>query len=529
MVARHVAHRESFRDFGKVDRLLTIQGLHEHADYDQGILRRHLNGTNITNETVCFWSETGDSSCRFCGGLDSIAHRLWQCPCSAELREGLPGFVLDFVPLLPRVLSEHGWTLSSPFFGQWISYLLLLPATVPPSISPVPPGGILDLFVDGSCLWQDQPRYRLASWAVVLSAPLSFHPGFGSCQVLSAQPLSGSIQTAYRAELMSLRVACCYAAEAGACARIWTDCQSVLSRFTALTQGTKSLQPNSPHADLWTGILESVADCGDGCVEVIKVPAHQPLDAAQDAFESWIFTGNSAVDAAARQANADRPPGVWALWEAHMKAVERNKQLGTWIRHHMVKVARMWMTDFEQTVQSDRQPIVRRKNLPPCVWPNEYLSSAECKSFTKIFGQKYKLVVARWMDSIWAPGGAVAWISFAQLYVLYQLQCLDSGVAIVDNQWVVMADVDGFTPEQYRFSCLCKWFRLMLQALFKSANLLVSTCTTRPRSQYLQCHIGCLAVPLRPDLHDKVEAWLSSVLSRPIRGGGIHVELPRAF
>ena len=529
VVARQVSHRSSLQAFGQVDRQLTAEGLREFEDYDQGILRRHLNGTTITNSSTCYWSDTGDASCQFCGSLDSVAHRLWTCPASVQFREALPSVVLDFAHQFPEVLSLHGWTLASPLFGTWISALMALPSEVPPSISRLPCGGIVDLFVDGSCLWQDQPRYRLASWAVVLSAPLSFSHGFGQCSVLSAQPLSGVLQSSYRAELMALRVACCYAAEAQAHARVWTDCQSVLSRFLALTQGTKCLAPNSPHADLWTAILESVHGCLGGKVEVIKVPAHQALESAQDAFEDWIYTGNSAADEAARQANANRPPEFWQLWECHMKAVERNREIGQLVRHHIVRVARFWTTATEVPVQHEAVPILRRKRLPACEWHGRRLVQTECQSFKKIFGERFHQAITGWFDSVWDADTEVAWISFAQLYILYQQQCQDCGVVKVANRWLVVGEVDGFTPEQYRFSCLVKWFRLMIQALFKSAGFRVNTCTTRPRSSYLQCHVGCLAVPLKPELLEQVERWLSDALLRPIRGGGIHLELPRAF
>ena len=529
VVARQVSHRESFIGFDQVDRQLTMEGLREFEEYDQGILRRHLNGTTITNSSTCYWSDTGDASCQLCGGLDSMDHRLWHCPASASFRGRLPPVVLDFVHRFPEVLSTHGWTLASPFLDKWISALLELPSEVPPSVFPLPEGGIVDLFVDGSCLWQDQSRYRLASWAVVLSAPLSFCHGFGNCTVLSAQPLSGVLQSAYRAELMALRVACCYAAEAKAHARVWTDCQSVLSRFLALTQGNKSLAPNSPHADLWHGILESLRGCPGGKVEVIKVPAHQSLETAQDAFENWIYTGNTVADEAARQANANRPPDFWALWECHMKAVERNRQLGHWVRQHIVRVARFWTNASEAPMTPKTAPMIRRKRLPPCIWPGRLFGQLEGSAFSKVFGRRFQQVVASWFDSVWEDGAEVAWVSFAQLYILYQQQCLDCGVVKVANRWQVVAEVDGFTPEQFRFSSLCKWFRLMLQALFKSASLRVYTCTTRPRSRYLQCHIGCLAVPLKPALLEQVEQWLSDVLLRPIRGGGIRLELPRAF
>ena len=490
VVAQQVSHRDSLRGFNKVDRLLTRQGLMDFGNYEQGVLRRHLNGSTLTNQTACYWSESGSAACLFCGEPDSVYHRLWQCSASETLRSELPDLVVRHVEQFPQVLSVHGWTLASPFWFQWISALLSLPATVPPSLSVLPVGSIVDFFTDGSCLWQDQPRYRLASWSVIWSPPLSFQPGFEGCRILAAEPLAGLVQTSYRGELMALRAACHFAAEAGLLARVWCDCQSVLSRFRALTQGTRILQPNSPHSDLWNGILESVQRNCNGRIEVIKVPAHQSIEEAQDAFDCWVTIGNAAADEAARQANAGRSQEFWCLWENHMRAVERNQQIGHWVRKHLVQVATLWTQAVAINGVESEVVVERRKILPPKVWPTSNNLVVPQGSFTRLFGDRFQQVVVQWFNSIWDDRQVVEWVSFAHLYILFQLQCGESGVARLSNKWVVLSEVTGATPEQYRFASLCKWFRLMLQALFKAGGLRVHTCTTRPMSQLLQCHVG---------------------------------------
>ena len=67
---------------------------------------------------------------------------------------------------------------------------------------------------------------------------------------------------------------------------------------------------------------------------------------------------------------------------------------------------------------------------------------------------------------------------------------------------------------------------MMLQALFKACSLKIHACTTRPHSSYLQCHVGCLAIPLKLEYHEQVELWLSTRLRRPLRG--TQIELPMA-
>ena len=197
VVAQKVAHRPSLQNFVKVDRGATKLGLQEVGAWEQGVLRRHLNGACTANDRACFWSTNGSTACVLCGQLDSIAHRLWSCSGTAGLRAKVSDFVLAHASSFPEVLSVHGWTLASPYWFEWVQALLELPSAVPSPLKSLPANQIVDLFTDGSCLWPDQPRYRLASFAVVWAEPLSFAPSASQCSVLAAAGLSGVIQTAY--------------------------------------------------------------------------------------------------------------------------------------------------------------------------------------------------------------------------------------------------------------------------------------------------------------------------------------------
>ena len=526
VVARQVQHRASFSGFAKVDRGATRASVLEETDYHQGILRRFLNGTDLANDKSCFWSEDGSHECPLCHEPDSVFHRLWQCSGSDDLRGALPDVVLKHVRCFPEVLSVHGWTLASPWWTDWIKLLLSVPASVPASHFDLPSGHIVDLFTDGSCLWPSQPRYRLASWAVVWSDPLTFAPAAGQCRVLAASPLSGETQTAYRAELMALRVACSYVVQFKVFARIWTDCKSVLSRFHALTQGTKQLRPNHPHVDLWQDILDAVTECGVERIALIKVPAHEQQELATDAFESWMIHGNMAADHAARMANISRPEAFWQMWERHVHAVHCNNQIGCWIRKHMVHVALRWNEARQGNEVQAAEPVSRRRVLPPREWCVVDKLEFRNNALYKQFGQAFSDRLLQWFNQIWSNDCQVEWVSFTQLFVLYQMQTKDVGAARVNGHWLVFADQTGATPQQFNFALLSKWFRLAIQKLLKTCGVRYRACCTRPKSNFLQCHLGSLAVPLRPNFHELVEVWLSKVLVKPVRGQGTHLTLP---
>ena len=204
-----------------------------------------------------------------------------------------------------------------------------------------------------------------------------------------------------------------------------------------------------------------------------------------------------------------------------------NKLLGVWVRSHIAKVGSLW-TNHCPTPATDAVPQkVRRRILPPLVWHGRGKLDIMDRYFSRLFGETFQQHIVAWFDSIWDLAEEVRWVSFAQLFVLYRLQTGAHGVIKLGGKWHVFLEGGEMTPEQFRFSRRCKGFRLMLQALFKAGKLQVHTCTTRPVSQYLLCHIGCLALPLKSLLHDKVEWWLGNNLLRPIRGGSTNLELPR--
>lgn len=131
IMAVQVRHRGSFRGFESVDVAQTRQAYLRHDPYDQGILRKYLHGATLTNAHAQHWSASRSDLCVHCGQLDSTWHRLWACPATQSLRDGLPVDFLAAVPSLPAVVGLGGlalpmlgcatWTLS-PL--RWISSLV---------------------------------------------------------------------------------------------------------------------------------------------------------------------------------------------------------------------------------------------------------------------------------------------------------------------------------------------------------------------------------------------------------------------
>lgn len=244
VVSQQVVEKVDFDRVIDVDPWATTASLESFNPYDRGILTRYLNGTTCTNEHAYHWSSDGSDRCVFCNGRDSLMHRFWECLHHGDLRKDLSNDLIASVATLPAVLTLHSWTLRSCFAPEWISYLVSIPEVPDEPLCGFDSSATWDIFTDGSCLWQDQPNYRLASWAVCIADPISTNT-FKS-HIAAAGPLPGVCQTSFRAECYALLRAIRIVKEFQVSARIWTDCQGVLDRYLLVCHGRLRIKPKIP-------------------------------------------------------------------------------------------------------------------------------------------------------------------------------------------------------------------------------------------------------------------------------------------
>ena len=527
VIARKVQHRADFVGFEAVDRSAARKGLLAWDDYSQGILRRFLNGSCVTNSISFRWTKHGSDKCGFCGAPDTIAHRLWSCPGSQTDRDELEPWVLEAARTLPAVARDHGWTLASSLQDDWWRYLTSMSGEVPRIPFSLSKACIMDVFTDGSCLWQDQIAFRIASYSVVLAPQLTFGPSSGEFQVLTAEPLAGMVQTSYRAELMGLVAALTHALEHRWFIRIWTDCQSVVTKYMLVSKGLRVLKSSQPHFDLWSQAMMLAGEIGLPHIQVVKVPAHMDADSARTAFDSWMVQGNHIADQAAKQANCNRPMVFWKFWERHSRETVVNQRLGDALRAHLVKVTARWN---DKDIESQAVPVEtsygRGMRTPALEWLPTISLQLVGRTLIRRFGDEFPQKLLGWFNTLWDPQVEVRWISYVQLFVLYQQTFRDAGVGKIEGHWVVFGSQPGATPEQFRYRLLLKWFRLLIQQLLKDTKTKFVSCITRPYCPMLCCHIGCLGLPLKAELIAQADEWLVLHLDRPVRGQGSDLCLP---
>ena len=505
-VAGQVAHRTSFQQFAQVDVLTTVSHVNSLSPLEQATIRSYLNGMTFTNAQACLWTNSGSSNCQACGAPDSTKHRLYECPFSEQCRSALATEVLDAIIQAPPVLSLHGWTLQASAFPTWMAYLVDLQVQcVEPGV--FPQQQFLDLFTDGSCCHQHP--YCTAAWAVVQAQGPNVDASPEQFDVVAAGPVPGCIQSAHRAELHAVLHALQFARKFAGVIRLWSDCESVVTKFRLYVQGSKPLKKSARHFDVWQQILDTIPDDGCNRILIAKVPSHQSLDSAADDVERWVYMGNSIADRVACAANRARPQWVWDLWAEFRQQHCQLKYIGEQVRQLMLQVSFLWRsnrTSELNLVASSNRPVREGR-----VFQQRWRSPGIIHSVSGVWHRRFhtmEQVFLQWWNNNVNHNGDIVWVSFVQLYLDWMMATKHMGVLNLAQTWIDTGASPGRTPEQYRFRTRAKWWRLCLQQFFKDADIDVATRTCRPQSRVLHVFLGSASLPWPSHRLEAVDSWL---------------------
>lgn len=514
--AAAVAHRPDFRGLDWANVWSTRQKLATLPSELQALYRLNLAGGSFTADFTTHWTDSGSSMCKWCGAPDSLHHRFWCCPQTAPLRAKHAPVVTPLVDNLPPALTLRGWALYPPAWPSWISYLSSLPVTVPEPFCSFPTLPWVDVFTDGSCLWQAQPALRLASWSAVIALP--FQPGwrFGIHGLLGASYLPGIVQSAYRAELYALGYVLHWAAVSRCPVRVWSDCLGVVNRFLLLLWGKRRVRPNTVNSDLWTWVMQSAHELGNHNIRVFKVPAHQDIRRASTLKEAWLIWNNGAADRAARMANNNRPADCWELWRRFASEF-------FWVQNLHSEVVALHMAVAELSVRSSptEDVEVQPDNIrrPHRIFHKFYDGGTWDGTFLQQVAQRYNLSMARKVAAWWStrvtPGENLVWVPLVFLYIDFQFTFGCPGPMKVQRTWVESCQRPYLLPERFKHTQRIRWFRTFLTWFWKSAGISVGSATCRPDTEVIQAFVPAFSVPWDAWCLVRVENWLRSHLVKP--------------
>ena len=133
---------------------------------DKALFHKVLNGSHFTQDVVSFSQPGVGPECIYCGSTDSRFHRFWQCEFFQAQREEFPPALWQLIPTLPEVLTSFRWSLKPHTATAWLTLLAQVQIHSPPRFLAAE-DGVVNLFTDGSCLFQHDSDCRFAAWSVV--------------------------------------------------------------------------------------------------------------------------------------------------------------------------------------------------------------------------------------------------------------------------------------------------------------------------------------------------------------------------
>ena len=520
-VCAAVSHRKDFHGLDMVDTTTTRQAISRLAVDDQSMLRLSLAGGLFTQDAHMHWNE-GTGACKWCGQLDSLRHRYFECPNTLDLRTSLAPDVLPLLDLLPDAMVLRSWAIYPPTHLAWLRLLDSVPCAVPSLVCAFNVGVLNHVFTDGSCLWQADPAFRVASWAAILADPCSPTWNFSFGGVLGAGHVPGLCQTSYRGELFALAVTLHHAALGAFRVKIYCDCLGVVNKYHRLTSGRTALKPNSASADLWTWVLASVAMLGtDGC-QVVKIPAHRKLLQAKSRTEVWQYWHNNVVDGVAKHANFDRPPQFWDQWKTHVDQTLAARTLhGQVCALHIAVARRSVQTDAQVTL--DEVPTAQPRQLR--IFPVEFDTATWRGDIPLQFANEYGAGLAHRIGRWWQTrttcddAGEIRWISFAHLYVDYQLTFGCPGPVKHGAQWLDALTRPYLDPERHPFLVRLKWFRRCLEVFWKLTGQTVGMTACKVEGDSIQSFVNAASIRWSHFSWSGAEHWIATACNGPCSRG----------
>lgn len=515
VVAQKLSHRVDFHGLWQVDVAATRRFLSQLDFDDQALYRLGLAGGLYTESYKAKWTEQTDH-CHWCGQPDTLRHRFWECPQHRDLRETLAPDALAVLDQLPPVLSMRGWALLPPTWHSWIQLLVSLPPC-PLGMSVGFTKGVWnDVFTDGSCLFQSCPLYRCAAWSSILVTADCSSWSPGCTQVIGASHLPGVCQTAFRAELYAVAFTLHQAAEQQAKVRLWTDCLGVIARYNLLVHGHKRLNVNRSNADLWTWVLQSVDRLGHWNIKLCKVQAHRCVASATTRLEAWQYYCNDIADRTARSANQDRSPEFWALWEAHVRAVGATETVFAQVSALHLAVGRRQVQSQVSADAGDPDPgPVRQTRVFEQVFLRGSWDGRLLPQVSRLYGTTVMQKINNWLVGRLADNADLIWVSFAQLYLDFQLSERHPGPVRVNGHWIDAEQRQYLEVDSYTFKQRTKWFRLCLKHLWKEAGMTVGMQQCRPQSSTITAFVPSASLPWDAHALAAVDSWLGRHLSEP--------------
>lgn len=485
-------------------------------------MRTAMDGTFFTHDKLVHMGKVPDNKCAYCQQEDGIYHRYWECPSFADARQNISATDTWDLCNSHCSFAERGWVPDCPSRVPFMKSLLTIPDTTTDSQTPpVPPANTVQhLFTDGSAKWPKHPDCRLASWAVV-GADLEHH----TFPTLACGGVPGLHQSALRAECTAAIAALQIILATGLDTTIWVDNATVHERLQQALGFPKSQWNNKmKDHDLWTRmhhLAQSIRRAGIR-VQIIKVRAHQDLDAYPEQVERWVIKGNKAADEAAEHAMSLLPPLVTHLHQQFTNQVREQERRCTVMHTLFHAVGTQAVQGKKQRQDKTEQKWQEATQEKPQI--AEHLSASlvldrpleQAPSHHSI--RQCQREVESWVQSLQFQGQCtLQWVSFYHLFVHYMLTTGKPGFHFDRKARLWETAEKEVVEKGFYFLERSNAFSLCLRCFALQAQLQYTTNSHLPAGSLFRCWARCLLLAVPSDFVERLDRTFIANGVRTIR------------
>ena len=229
-----------------------------------------------------------------------------------------------------------------------------------------------------------------------------------------------------------------------------------------------------------------------------------------------MFYYNDVADRTARQANQDRPSSFWDVWEAHVQAVGASETVYQQVRELHLAVGRRQVQCHVSADSGDHVPgpVRQTREFAPSFTRGGW-DGCLLPRVSRLYGSTVMQKISQWFLGRLADKADLVWVSFAQLYLDFQIAVGHPGPLRVNGQWVDAEQRPYLTVETFTFKQRTKWFRLCLKHLWKEAGVSVGMEQCRPTSTAITAFLPSASLPWDAHSLAVVDDWLGKHLPDP--------------
>ena len=292
-IAADVSHRVELHDLRGLDHDILHRARNRLLPSDRGWLVPLQDGTFIEPKQQAKYDLMKKLNCERCGSPDSVAHRVYECPAFAKIREPFQDLI-DLGVSVPDSLRLRLLPSRNPHLGPFRRALALQADVDQVGSWHSSDDHVHDLFTDGSCLLPETPSHSLSAYAVVSATH--------DCIIVEGI-LGGVTQNSDLAELRALAVE--WIAQGTSSAAIWTDSAYVASNLHGML--LHNVLPETYHDECLR--IQHALHGMVGTLSCQHVTAHRQDTPTYQDVDEWTAYWNGRADS-----QADIRISIWRYY-----------------------------------------------------------------------------------------------------------------------------------------------------------------------------------------------------------------------